>query len=322
MGQLHDMAQNALGLRLGGLVAHELHVQLENIQRHLGEHVQAGIAAAEVVHLDHEPFFPQGRHRVDELLRMLRVGALGDFQMQKGRSDAVFLRQTGERSNQVRLIYVRAGYIHRHRHHRQACGLPVPQQHTDALPDVQIQPGDESVAFKQRDKFAGVHEPPFRVDPPHQRLRAGHAVPPQAVLGLEVHDELVLLQRGLHGGGDRLFPQKAAAHGIVINRVPAIVLSLDAVHRQHRPVAHLLHRQRAVHNGIDAPFGGHVAGHLRVPGVVGSEEPRPVPLLLLTLLQAEKPVGAVPPTEPQRANALPQLSGNLLQQPIAVLRAV
>ena len=81
VGQLHDMAQNTLGLRLGGLVAHKLHVQLENVQRHLGEHVQAGIAAAEVIHLDHEPFFPQGCHRADELLRMLRVGALCDFQM-------------------------------------------------------------------------------------------------------------------------------------------------------------------------------------------------------------------------------------------------
>ena len=160
------------------------------------------------------------------------------------------------------------------------------------------------------------------MDPPHQRFRAGHAVAPQAVLGLEIHDELALLQRGLHGGGDRLFPQKAAAHGIVINGVSAIVLPLDAVHRQHRPVAHLLHRQGTVHDGIDAPLGGHVAGHFHAPGAVSSKEPLPVLLLLLALLQAEEPVRTIPPADPLRANALPQLSGNLLQQTVAVLGAV
>ena len=52
--------------------------------------------------------------------------------------------------------------------------LPLREDLAGAAPHVLVDFRDHSVLFKHRDKLRGRQEPPIRMDPAHQRLRADH----------------------------------------------------------------------------------------------------------------------------------------------------
>ena len=49
---------------------------------HLVEHIQGGISAAEIVHLNHKSAVPQFVHHCNDLIGIFGVGALGQLQVQ------------------------------------------------------------------------------------------------------------------------------------------------------------------------------------------------------------------------------------------------
>ena len=53
----------------------------QDIKRELVQHVQGGVAASEVIHLDNESQFTQMADCGDDLVRILRIGTLCDLQM-------------------------------------------------------------------------------------------------------------------------------------------------------------------------------------------------------------------------------------------------
>ena len=52
---VYHKTHNTAGLVLLGIILHEFHVQLENIDGHGSQHVQRRISTSEIVHLYHEP---------------------------------------------------------------------------------------------------------------------------------------------------------------------------------------------------------------------------------------------------------------------------
>lgn len=82
------IAQNALVIRLCDFALNELHIQLQNAQRHLAEHIQRGVPAAEIVHLHNKAQTAQLHYRADELAGLFRIDALCDLKMQILRENA------------------------------------------------------------------------------------------------------------------------------------------------------------------------------------------------------------------------------------------
>ena len=290
-GQAHDKAQNALIHGLGGFVADELHVQLQHIQLHLVEHVQRGVAAAEIVHLDDEAQGAQLIHSGDNLRRAFSVGALGDFQMEQPGLQVIFAQQAQQQLRQVRLADVRAGHVDGDGNDRVALIQPGAQCGGRLVPDELVEPGNEAVFLKQGDELPRGQEAPLGMNPAHQGLRPGQGIVVEAEFGLQVHAELPLGQGILHDVGDGLLPQELAPEGIVINCQVAVVVPLDAVRGQQGPVAHLVDAHAAVDDFIDPEFQHHVSR-----GVGGAQEVRVDP--------GEEFVGIVPLPGDQRQESI------------------
>lgn len=81
-GQLHHKAHQAHFAGLGRLGLDELHIQLQNIKAHMAEHVQRGIAAAEIIHFDHKAPATQFVHHGDDLAGVFGIGALRQLQVE------------------------------------------------------------------------------------------------------------------------------------------------------------------------------------------------------------------------------------------------
>ena len=175
VGHADHIVQNALADRLCNFVLNELHIQLQNIQRHLTEHIQGRVSAAEVIHFHDKAQSAKLFHGADDLAGVFRIGALCDLQMQIHGIDAVLLNKSPERIRQVALVHIRPGHIHRYRQKLPALVLPVPELGTHLLPHILIQLGNKSVFLEQRDKFLGKHHAPLRMNPAHQSLGPGNS---------------------------------------------------------------------------------------------------------------------------------------------------
>ena len=88
-----------------------MHVQLQHVQLELAEHIQGGIAAAEIVHLYGKAKVSQLIHGTDDLLRVFRVGAFRNFQVQQLGIDPPFPNDLPKYVRQIRLIDVRPGHV-------------------------------------------------------------------------------------------------------------------------------------------------------------------------------------------------------------------
>ena len=79
---LDDDLQHVGILLLSEGRADELHIQLQHINWQRGQHIQRGIARAEVVHLHQKAHGTQALHRLDDLFRVLGVGGFRHLQVQ------------------------------------------------------------------------------------------------------------------------------------------------------------------------------------------------------------------------------------------------
>ena len=313
-GQSHNEPQDSLLHGLGGFASDELHVQLQDVQLHLVEHIEGRIAAAEVIHFNDEAQLPQMLHGAEDLSRVFRIGALGQLQMELGGLHAVFPDDLQQRIRQVGMADVRPGHIDRHRQLRISFFPPEAQRGTHIFPDIPVQPGDKTVFLKQGNEFSRGQKAQLRVNPAHQSLGPRQTVIVQAVLRLIIDNKLPFVQCGLHGLRNGLLPQQLAPQNIIIDREVAIILIFNAVHRQIGPIAHLLHRNGTVSDLVDAPLHHHVAAPagFRLIRVKDS----PVPGLLSGLLQAYEPVRAEPSADPRRLHRPAHGVRGFPQQPI------
>ena len=94
--------------------------------------------------------------------------------------------------------------------------------------------------------------------PANQRLGAGQPVVRDAIFRLQVNDELPFSQGRLHPIRHGLFPPQLIAKLVIVSGKIFAILPFDASGGQQRPIAHLLHRNRAVLDGINSPFHDNV----------------------------------------------------------------
>ena len=68
-------------IRPCGLILDKLHVQLKDIHWHFAQHIEGGISASEIIHLNDKAQFPQITHCLDYLLRVFGVRAFRYLQV-------------------------------------------------------------------------------------------------------------------------------------------------------------------------------------------------------------------------------------------------
>ena len=187
-------------------VADKLHVQLQRVNGQRGDHVQRGVAGAEIIHFDQKAQRAQRLDLVHHLVRVLRVGRLRDLQQQLRVAQAVLFHDPGQLVHQIRVVQVDARDIDGDGHGDAEPLLPVADLRGCLAPDVFVQLLDQAVFLKQGDEEPGTDHAQLRVLPTHQGLRAGECrhVSANVELGLENNPKLLFAD----GGGkvvDQLF---------------------------------------------------------------------------------------------------------------------
>ena len=257
MGHVDDRCQDHAAALHVRIIGEEAHVHLQIIHGKLLEHVQGGVAAAEVVHHDKEAPLLEAQEPFLHLPGVVHVGGLGELQVEEAGREAVPADQVSQDLHGFRAVHAHPGHVDGDGIGVQPRVQPFPQQPAAMLPHVAVQLGDEAVALEEGDEGAGHDEAPFRVLPAHQGLSAAGAAVRQTVFGLEVDQELLFLDGPAHIADDLLFGLELPFHGVVeVGRVgqgpPPAFLGGDG-----GPAEHALGIHGPVHDGV-VP---HVAFH-------------------------------------------------------------
>ena len=179
--------------------ADKFHIQFQRVDGQRGKHVQGGITAAEVVHLDAEAKLAQPADFFDDLRGIGGVGGLRNFQQVFRGGNIIFVYQALEIVHKVRVKHIDPGYVDRNRDSVTEPVFPPADLGGHFPPDKLVQLPDQAVFFKQRDKSSRTDHTQFRMLPPNQGFRAGKRGNRflYIKLRLVIHLELTLRQRVL-----------------------------------------------------------------------------------------------------------------------------
>ena len=257
--QTNDITECSAALRHFHFGTDKLHIQLQDIHGHPVQHVQRGITASKIIHLDNKAIFPQLRHRLDQLVRIFRIDRLRNLQMESLWCDPVAIYQLQQDIYQIYVVDIRPGNIDGNIDRLQTFPVPLPHQPADLFPYVLIQPSNETVFFKERDKHCRRLHAKFRVEPADQRLCIGKQTSKSLVFRLKLYLELSFLQCLFHAVQDRLLLKHFIPKFVIIKgKIPSI-LSFNASGPLQRTVTHLLYGDLSVVSHINAPFDHNVA---------------------------------------------------------------
>ena len=188
-GRAHDR-------RVGRVVGHaddEGAVDLDLVQGQALEVGQGRVTGAEVVQRQSHAQLAQPLEHVAGAARIAHHGVLGDLALQQAAGNLPALQDVGDRLGQRRVDDVRGGEIDRD---RQLVARPPPR---GALAHRGVEHpardvGDEAGALGEPEELVRSQEPAFGVLPAHEGLHADDAAAAQRDLGLEVQDELVVVE--------------------------------------------------------------------------------------------------------------------------------
>jgi len=312
---------DALGL-VAAVDVEELRVELDDVHVELVEHVQRGIAAAEVVHQRQKALVAQRLHRVADEIRVVHVGGLGDLDLDELSGDVVLLRQALEVRRHVDGEEIRLRDVERHGHRRVPVADPAVEPRAHVLPDVFVQIGDEAVLLQHGHELVRRHQPAVRRLPARQRLRAHDLARHGDALGLEAEEQLVVLESPLEVGQHAVFQLRLILHGVLVEADAGVVVALDLSRRDGRAVE----RRRNVVGVVDVADAerGHEAhgGAARDDQLMDLVE-EAVDVLLV--VGQQHTVVVLPQIARQTADAIRRLleqRAHLRQQQIAGLVAV
>ena len=169
LGHLHHRGEDAAGALAEG--AEKTHVQLEFVEAVVLEHVQGGIAAAEVVHPDLIAGLPEAFHHVAHLSLLFGKDAFGDLYIEKIVGDmagtGVFIH-----GKNIALCKVHARQVDGNGNR----GLVVFNRLTNAAADrldhKAVKPVDALCLLEYRDKGIGRQHAALRVDPAGESFKA------------------------------------------------------------------------------------------------------------------------------------------------------
>jgi len=81
VGHADDGAEDIAGAGLVPAAAEKAHIQLQKVHRHVLEHIQRGIAAAEIIHFNLEPAVAQFLDDTDQCCGVLRINTLRNLKV-------------------------------------------------------------------------------------------------------------------------------------------------------------------------------------------------------------------------------------------------
>ena len=192
--RFHDLLSLAL---VGAVHINELQVHLDAVHTGVLEHVQGGIPAAEIVHHHREALAVQAIDGVFHQTHILGHHALGDLHQQQPGLQLIALHQAAKDLCRIQTGDVGNGHIHRDGHEVPLFLLPAAEHLADALPHIEVQPGDQARFLQQGDKFPRGHDAPGGVVPAHEGFHAHDGLRHAVALGLQIEAELFVLQRPL-----------------------------------------------------------------------------------------------------------------------------
>ena len=229
------------------LAGQEHHVELQHVGGHVLEHVEGGVAAAEIVDLDGEPALLQPLHHRDDERGVERERRLRDLEAQQLGGYGVGFYEAGDALVEIVLQHVDARDVHRDGQRLLPFVEPAAQQLAHLLPDVLVQLVDEPVALEHgHERVRRDHGVLLGAAPAHEGLGARHGAGLVVVLGLQPHLELPFGQRVVHVADDALLLDGPAAHLVVEVGDRHVVTALHRALREQRVVRHLADRDALV----------------------------------------------------------------------------
>ena len=218
------------------------------------QHVQRGIAAAEVVHQHHEAPLPQRLHRRAHTAGILAAHRFGDLDLQRPARQLIALRQLAEALSHVHSEDIHAGDVDGYRYQRQALVQAAADPAADLLPDVLVQIRNEAILFQHWHKVRGRHHAPIRLPPAGQRFRAHDGAPGGAALRLQIEGDLPVFQRVLEFRENAVVLGGLVVHGVVKGTDALLEIPLRLLAGQGRLVKQIQYAGIAV--GIADTKGG------------------------------------------------------------------
>ena len=264
----------------------ELGVQLDDIHVQAAEHIQGGIAAAEIVHQDGEAVLPQLRHRGMNPVGIRHVGGLRDLHLQQLHRHGILPGQLQQHIRHVHAHKIDPGDVDGDRHRPDAIIQQLSQPPADRLPDILVQIADDPVFFQDRNEDRRRDIDAVRAAPPGQGFGADDGAGGNVDLGLEKEGDLSGFEGLVEGRQDPELFHVALMGLRVVDPDMGLEVVLDFLRRQGGAVkeiqgvvvrfvdqADAQHREEAPGGGkaVDGPaeIAEEPVDHL---GIVGKEQ--------------------------------------------------
>ena len=183
---------------------------------------QGGIACAEIVNGRFEAHLFELNDLHPGGFRIFHNGAFGYFHFQQGVGHVVAGGNFSQLLGKILSVKVQLGKIAGDDVRGQVAQLPTAQRFADFFKNVQINAGNQPVAFKKGNKAARHEQTAGRMVPAHQGFCADNAARAHIHLGLEPGRQFAVAQRRFQPAVQLLMQQGLLAHLFVIAHKPRV----------------------------------------------------------------------------------------------------
>ena len=228
-GHLHQLRQDDLALFLVVKLLHEAHVELDQVHLQALQHVQRGIAAAEVVHPHGEAQAAETLHLGFYEVEVAAHDALGDLDGDQAAGEPGGVHPGADLFDDVAGVEVRPGEVDGLGHQEQALRLLERQLFQHLLHHVKVQPVDQLGLLQDGDEIRRGEEAALRVDPPGQGFLVADPPVGGADDGLVVDLDPALGDGPVQVADDVLLLFGHGQHGVVVVLEGGFVGGADGV---------------------------------------------------------------------------------------------
>ena len=200
----HQLGQDNAVFFAAAELLHEAHIEFDQVEMDILQHIQGGIAAAEIVHPHLKAQLLEAGDLLFDKLEIAAHDAFGDFDGQLGSADVRLVHPAADFLHDIAAFKVRPGQVQGRGHHIQAHPLLPLHLFQDLVQHVQIQLVNQLGFLQHGNELGGRQEALRRVDPAGQRFFVAHPAVGCADDGLIVHLDPALGKRLVQIAGNVL----------------------------------------------------------------------------------------------------------------------